>query len=236
MPHVHRFAILLALIAFSLTAPTAPLAETWDEVMGEPTVFMNDLCMLPDGDHGWAVGTTSYGGEVLSSIVRTTDGGADWERLDFAYETSAALNGVAFVSTSRGWVVGEQGRIFATTDGGATWTPQTSGTNRKLSKVFFLDAQQGWITGGWGDGSSYLVLKTTDGGTSWQNQSFGSTCHSNEDICFADPLNGWIVGRDSSIEPQIHRTTDGGQSWVRQTVPQGAGIPVGVDFVSSSEG
>lgn len=231
-----RSAVLISLLFVSALLSCPSMAQSWDPLRMEPTVFMNDLTFLPDGDHGWAVGHNAYGGQILSSILRTTNGGTEWERLAFAYESTAALNGVAFVSATRGWVVGEQGRIYATTDGGENWSQQASGTNRKLAAVFFLDEQTGWITGGWGDGSSYLVLKTTNGGTTWQNLSFGGGAHSCEDIFFSDPLNGWVCGRDGSISPQIHRTTDGGSTWSLQFLPQGAGIPTALTFVSDTEG
>ncbi len=42
--------------------------------------------------------------------------------------------------------VGDLGTILRTTDGGATWTPQTSGTTGPLYGVSFVDANTG--TGG----------------------------------------------------------------------------------------
>ena len=39
------------------------------------------------------------------------------------------------------------GTILATANGGATWTPQTSGTEADLRSVSFVDAQTGWAVG-----------------------------------------------------------------------------------------
>lgn len=40
----------------------------------DPSVMFSDLCVLPDGQHGWVVGSTGAAGEILYSIVGTTNG------------------------------------------------------------------------------------------------------------------------------------------------------------------
>ena len=78
------------------------------------------------------------------------------------------LNGVKFISSTVGWAVGEFGTILYTTDGGTTWTTQTSGTTDDLMDVSFIDANNGWIVGWYG-----TILNTTDGGTTWNPQTSG---------------------------------------------------------------
>ena len=51
------------------------------------------------------------------------------------------------------------GRILATTDGGATWSAQSSGSSADLEDVAFSDTVHGWVVGEGG-----LVLATTTGG------------------------------------------------------------------------
>lgn len=74
----------------------------------------------------------------------------------------------AFVDDSHGWAVGEQGTILATTDGGATWNGQRSGTALFLAKAKFVTALVGWVAGSNGE-----LLKTADGGATWRRVSFG---------------------------------------------------------------
>ncbi len=221
------YRLVVLLLAFCALTSAQP--ESWDRVMMAPSIMPADLCFLADGLHGWFVGSASAGGEVISAILGTTDGGGTWRRLPFPDSSSVSLNGAFFVSVDRGWVVGASGYISRTTDGGTTWTRQTSPVSRKLSRVHFASEQTGWITGGWNDGGQYLVLKTTNGGSLWQDLSFGSGCYSCEDIWFADSLNGWLVGQNSSINPFIQRTSDGGATWN----PQSAPIPSGSGPVSS---
>jgi hypothetical protein len=65
--------------------------------------------------------------------------------------------------------VGESGTILRTTNGGATWSAQSSGTPNFLSSVFFTDANTGTAVGQGG-----TILRTTTGGVVWvqdENQS-----------------------------------------------------------------
>lgn len=217
---------MLSVVLLAAAAAAQPMM--WEPVLTTPSIMPGDMCFLADGLHGWMVGSASAGGEVISAIFATDDGGATWSRLPFADSSSAALGGVCFVDANTGWVVGSNGFIRRTTDGGQTWQSQASPISVKLSRVHFTSSNLGWITGGWGT-SQYPLLKTTDGGATWQNLSFGSDCYSCEDIWFADSLNGWLVGQNSSINPFIKRTTDGGLTWNDQSAP----IPSGNGPVSS---
>jgi photosystem II stability/assembly factor-like uncharacterized protein len=76
------------------------------------------------------------------------------------------LSGVWFTDANTGVVVGGQAgcgpsisTILRTTDGGATWKPQLTGSSRALIGVFFTDANTGWAVGEAG-----TILHTTTGG------------------------------------------------------------------------
>ena len=66
---------------------------------------------------------------------------------------------MTFTDANHGWAVGAGGTIVATTDGGATWSAQDSGTTQTLNSVVFTDADHGIIVGYGG-----TVLSTTRGG------------------------------------------------------------------------
>ncbi|MEL6971011.1 MAG: YCF48-related protein [Bacteroidota bacterium] len=88
----------------------------------------------------WAVG--------WNSIIGTIDGGTTWSSLSFPPTPPLSLfYSVAFTDSNTGWVVGFQGSILHTTDGGANWEIQTSGTSENLFGVFFTDANTGWAVG-----------------------------------------------------------------------------------------
>ena len=57
-------------------------------------------------------------------------------------------------------------RSIKTTDGGANWIPQYSGTQAVLKSVSFPDANNGTVVGLVG-----RILHTTNGGTDWTLQT-----------------------------------------------------------------
>ncbi len=211
----------IILLAITMSASFAQ-KDQWNIIQRSPSVLLTDLCFLNDGLHGYSVGNVSGGSGVLTGVYVTTDGGENWDKMNFPFSTSVRMNGIFFVSPETGWVYGNNGKIYKTMDGGANWTVQTSGTSRTLSKGVFLDENEGWIVGGWSDGTQFLVLHTSNGGTSWQNQSFGTTAFACNTVSFTDPMNGWIGGTDNMLNPFIHVTSDGGANWTLQTIPVSA--------------
>jgi hypothetical protein len=79
-----------------------------------------------------------------------------------------------------------------TTDGGTTWTEQSTGSFW-LDSVHFTDANTGWAVGLYDN-----ILKTTNGGTTWKNQPTGTNTWLN-DVCFTDSNTGWVVGPGGAI-------------------------------------
>ena len=228
--------LMRIILALGLAAIAS--AQSWNTVNMMPGVSLNDLCMLDDGLHGWAVGSSGAAGQIISLVLRTTDGGTNWERLSFPGHTTTGLNGVWFTSPDSGSIVGSGGAIYVTASGGNSWAAQTSGSLRKLNRVRFVDSRLGLITGGWSDGSSYLLLKTTNGGQNWTDLSFGSDFYAGQGLWFSDSLNGWLTGMDNTINPFIQHTTDGGDNWTRQTtnLPTGNGEVSAVQFIDAQQG
>ena len=60
------------------------------------------------------------------------------------------------------WAVGSRGILLVTSDGGATWQHQPSGTFQALSAIHFVDRLNGWAVG-----RGNTILKTIDGGQTW---------------------------------------------------------------------
>jgi photosystem II stability/assembly factor-like uncharacterized protein len=88
-------------------------------------------CVAAFGPHLWVAGRP--GGFVLHS----GDAGRTWDIQKL--ELPVPLCGMYFLTDQVGWLVGELGCIFATTDGGKTWKVQHAGGQR--AAVLFLQAQ-----------------------------------------------------------------------------------------------
>ena len=114
-----------------------------------------------------------------------------------------SLYGVAVAGRDHTWVVGYWGKILHTADRGKTWELQTSGADKPLYSVKFINEKQGIITGREG-----AILRTDDGGKTWIKATSG-TKHHLISVAYADPQNIWAVGDFGTI---IH-SPDGGKTW-----------------------
>ena len=126
---------------------------TWRKQMTPQSAWLTKICFA-DAQHGWACAD--------KSVLRTTDGGATWAKVAVVRGRDKDIEDVYFVDVQHGWAVGASGTIWASADGGATWTAQTSGVKSVLLAVAFVSAEQGWVVG-----EDNVVLKTADGGATW---------------------------------------------------------------------
>jgi photosystem II stability/assembly factor-like uncharacterized protein len=134
---------------------------------------------------------------------------------------------VHFTDARIGCAVGERNTILTTPDGGASWEPQKSGTDRTnfFSGVHFADARTGWVVGERG-----TILATRDGGTTWEPQTSGNANNLYR-VRFIDARTGWAVGDRGTILA----TRDGGANWE----PEKSGIATtlrSVRFADASTG
>ena len=86
-----------------------------------------------------------------------------------------------------------EGRVFTTSDGGRTWTAQTSNVRADLYDVKFVDGLEGWAAGAGG-----TLIHTVDGGRRWVSEPSGTT-HALERLCFVGRRRGWVVGFGGTI-------------------------------------
>jgi len=141
--------------------------------------------------------------------------GLHWGELSPRNNSEDSFIAVDFLDGDHGWVAELGGDILATTDGGATWSAQKSGTDRNLQDVAFADASHGWAVGG-GSGDinakDSTVIHTSDGGARWQLQKTGTQeiLHA---VAVADALHAWAVGDAGTIVS----TVDGGEHWSAQS-------------------
>ncbi|WKZ64965.1 MAG: YCF48-related protein [Flavobacteriales bacterium] len=149
-----------------------------------------------------------------------------WEVLPTGVST--ALRDVFFISTAKGWAVGDGNVILTTNDGGDSWTPQVSGMggSTNLRAVYFTSATKGWVVG-----SNETLLTTDDGGATWTGTSSTPGTDYN-DLIFTSPDTGYIVG-GGGLTGVIKRTTNGGQTWSSTTVDR---ILNAVHFISGTKG
>ncbi|WP_118974556.1 WD40/YVTN/BNR-like repeat-containing protein [Taibaiella koreensis] len=118
--------------------------------------FQLEDILFANGQTGYTCG---YG-----AVLKTANGGNSWALQDIHGDF---FRSIACVGPDQVWVVGYNGTIVHTADGGGHWEKQRNGDNPLLKKyrlraVCFKDSQTGYAAGDKG-----LLLKTTDGGKHW---------------------------------------------------------------------
>jgi photosystem II stability/assembly factor-like uncharacterized protein len=163
------------------------------------------------GDFGTMV-RTEDGGQTWSTVALPTDLVLPEDVAEIVQPGDVLLYDIDFVTPERGWMVGEFGVIFTTSDGGKTWTAQKSPVETTLFGVQFTDTNTGFATG-----IEQVLLHTTDGGATWEKvrvpgrKGFVLGLY---DVAVQGKV-GWVIG-DSGM---LLRTTDAGNTWERVDLP-----------------
>ncbi len=143
---------------------------------------------------------------------------------------------IHFADANNGWAVGQTNEIVHTSNGGDTWTAQSTPIFVNLWAVFAVDAQHAWAAG---SGGGAVLLHTNDGGDTWVQQDAGGTS-TWEGIFFLDENNGWIVGGKpfdfTAARRVIKHTTDGGATWETQYSVSNEAPLNAVYFVDANHG
>src|SRR6185436_17376820 len=139
-----------------------------------------------DSSRVWLVGAGA-------TIIHTNNSGETWHRGLVQEAPTIRFNATSFVGQRLGWAVGSAGRIFATTDGGRSWSAQRSNVQTDLSDVKFINPSEGWAAGA--DGT---LLRTVNGGRHWFAETTESS-HALTRIFLVDRTHGWAVGFGGTI-------------------------------------
>ena len=136
---------------------------------------------------------------------------------DLRHVDDATLRSVFFIDHKEGWVVGDEGVILHTLNGGKTWHRQPTGLRSSLRSVHFLTPDVGWVVGReelpYGMGSVGVILFTSDGGLEWKRQ-LPNTLPGLNHVRFVDRMNGFFLGDGSDPFPSgVFKTADAGKSW-----------------------
>jgi gliding motility-associated-like protein len=195
------------------------ISSTQGWIAGEDGTIINTT----DGGTAWAI--QQYGNQNSFSSVQFTsnqigyaasdkrlfkssNGGLNWSVLvNSIPASSTTLFRSFFVNDNLGWIVGSNGLVNVTTDGGTSFQSQNSGTVRTLNDIQMLNAQNGFIVGTQG-----TIIGTTNGGTNWNAQTSGVTVELRA-LSFINAQQGWVVGSNGTILT----TSNGGATWITQS-------------------
>lgn len=191
--------------------------------------------VLPSGVNSVFFTSRTIGWAVRNGIYKTIDGGLTWDpqRQDPNYNTLSCF----FLDSLHGWVVGSNGYIVKTVDGGDLWERKYLGSLvDQLLSVYFVSDSVGWVGGSANLGEAYIA-KTVDGGETWQTQLLSRPVGIIQEIHFANDSSGWGISRNGDVV----RSVDGGSNWSQLPVDQAQLNAIhfrngGVGYIAGTQG
>lgn len=154
--------------------------------------------------------------------------GGEWTQIDIPDDED--IFDIFAVNKNVIYVVGDDGMIIKTINGGREWEELDIETGERINSVFFINEKIGWVVGGTPDtvvnvpgggpnghtggtrskDAEGFIYSTVDGGASWTLQ-FEDEVFIN-DVYFSDINNGVATGDQEALL----FTTNGGMSWSKQ--------------------
>jgi len=192
-----------------------------------------------DTASGWLL---RAGADETPELARTSDAGAHWSFTAFplSAEDAAHFGGTAaldFADAAHGWAMLRLtsssnfsiGLLFATSDGGATWTKLPDPPLG--DPVRFTSATDGWLTGGPTGRSQFA---THDGGRTWQPSAVPPP---------PEPASSWKITSEGHCtgfktgctqEQKLLASSDAGRTWhditPQEVTPYSNGTGMGQGF------
>ncbi len=145
-------------------------------------------------------------------LISSTLQAQTWSKLTVDFDSN--FYDVTFVNTNVGYVSGDNGQVFKTTNGGFSWIRQNTGVSEGLASIQFLNENVGYAASGFFQDYATIV-KTVNGGATWSkanlpsNKTGGGMWFINQNVglyAYADSLYGTST---------IVRTTNGGDTWAQ---------------------
>ncbi len=139
--------------------------KCWKSQESNSCAYLMKICFINE-KKGAAIGQ--------QEVIWTEDGGCKWHPslLDWPAilpeillergVISPNLYGLFFLDEDHGWLVGDNGMVFFSPDGGKRWQVLRIGLYPPLYSVFFKNEQEGRAAGEGG-----LIIHSLDGGENW---------------------------------------------------------------------
>jgi photosystem II stability/assembly factor-like uncharacterized protein len=190
---------------------------------------------------GWVLcGDEPGAGTQAKHLLHTTDGGKTWTIIAEALHIEGVrgtlplgsyLSGLHFRDPQHGWLSETRGQLWATTDGGRTWTPVTIVPNQEqfLRRPLPVTAATGYVLSS--QGGKMVMLATRDGGQTWAEVSPPAPA-----MPLATLDKDRLFAAGTVLDPgAVLRSTDGGRRWEQVGLIPGESV-MSLSFVDASHG
>jgi photosystem II stability/assembly factor-like uncharacterized protein len=223
--------LLIALLLVAWPGPSAPQRTAQDSGVAVRLRGISAVSMQV----AWASGAGN-------TVLRTTNGGASWERLGSPGTDALDFRDVDAIDARTAYVLsvgpGAASRIYRTNDAGARWDLQF--TNADPDAFFdgmaFWDADHGVAVSDAVQGA-FIIIRTDDGGRTWVRvqadalppalPNEGAFAASGTSVAVFAQRLAWIATGAAS-RARVLRTTDAGRSWQAVETPVRAGPSAGI--------
>lgn len=187
--------------------------ESWRQVAVPTRATLTGVCFTDDS-RGWAVGHDS-------AILRTVDGGATWEMVNFVPEEETPLLDVWCADGDRDFAVGAYGTFLVPSDGGESWEFQPISDDdfhlhhvaRSATGKLYMAAEAGMAYRSDDDGETWVALPSPYEG------SFFATLPLEDDVVLLFGLRG-----------HLYRSEDAGMTWTELETGTVAMLTDGLDL------
>lgn len=195
---------------------------------------LRGVCAVSDSV-AWASGS-------VGTVLRTTDGGASWQRMAVPAAEELDFRDVEAFSVREALLLtaGQPARVYRTTDGGATW----SIVHESPHDAAFFDAMAFWnrkrgIAFSDPVDGHLLVITSVDGGATWEEvphegmppvlENEAGFAASGTCLAVAGGGSVWIgLGGQTDADARVFHSTDHGSSWRVTGTPMQAGAAAGI--------
>lgn len=164
-----------------------------------------------DNLNGWLLcerNIYNRGASASSYLMKTIDGGANWEKIEFKDGGRTRMTKIFFNSNGKGLAIGENGALFELQEDQQTWEKSFSPIRYLLLDGLFIEERKPLLFGGSGS-----IFFSDDAGITWNKANvFGEKPTKFNAVFFVNQKNGWTVGTNG----KIFQTVSGGKTWREQ--------------------
>jgi photosystem II stability/assembly factor-like uncharacterized protein len=191
---------------------TSDAGFNWDIQNSKVNYEIRDI-FFQNINTGWAIALNSSDPPYGTIILKTTNGGTNWDTSSYPVN-EVFFNTIYFLDSLDGFMGGYGGALIKTTDGGGSWYQVQIDTgvvsHLPIVSINFYNHQYGFACGGSIDISG-VIWKTTDYGEFWVEKSV--TADPINALHFLDSAKVIGCGGDFEYGTGILKTTNAGTNW-----------------------
>ena len=171
--------------------------DSWEQMLVPTRATLTGVYFI-DSQNGWVVGHDQV-------ILRTRDGGKNWELVYENIEAESPLLDIFFLDATHGYAIGAYGKFLESFDAGSSWESRWIGEDDfhlnqmiAVGKQLFIAAEAGFAYRSDDDGQNWTLLNPDYSG------SFFGISPTEENSLLLFGLRG-----------HLFRSDDAGESWIQ---------------------